>query len=251
MCTATYLPFGPTGFILTHSRDEKAVRPAARPPQPTRINGEDIMFPQDPQGRGTWIAFGQRSESTGLTACLLNGAFVAHQPQPPYRYSRGLVVLATFTYDSIDSFISHYSFTDLEPFTLLLAETNRLVELRWNGEQLFTHEKDPQQPHIWSSVTLYTPEVMEKRKGWFRNWLREHPVPSVKTIRWFHQTAGDGDPENSLRMNRRGVFGHEALLTLSLTSVVQNETGIEMVYEDFTQQTSYRQPFDQYAYATI
>lgn len=245
MCTATYLPFGPSGFILTHSRDEKAIRPAAQPPRTVRIGGQAVTFPQDPQGQGTWIA-----QSAGLVACLLNGAFVAHQSQPPYKHSRGLVVLDAFNYVSIDSFIKQYTFTGMEPFTLLLAEANRLVELRWNGRRLFVNEKDPQQPHIWSSVTLYTPEVIEKRRGWFLDHLREHPVPSVKTIRWFHQTAGDGDPENSLRMNRQNASGHDAMLTLSLTSVVQDDVNTEMVYEDFTQQTSYRKPLTRPSYAT-
>ncbi|MFW0694651.1 hypothetical protein ACN091_10365, partial [Aliarcobacter butzleri] len=85
--------------------------------------------------------------TTGLTACLLNGAFVAHTPQPPYKHSRGLVVLDAFDYVSIDSFINQYSFTGIEPFTLLLAETDRLsgqrlVELRWNGRRLFISESD-------------------------------------------------------------------------------------------------------------
>ena len=246
MCTATYLPLGPSGFILTHSRDEKAIRPAARPPQTVRIGGQGVTFPQDPQGQGTWIA----QSTSGLTVCLLNGAFVAHQSQPPYRHSRGLVVLDAFDYVSIDSFIKHYSFTGLEPFTLLLAQTNRLVELRWNGRRLFINEKDARKPHIWSSVTLYTPDVIEKRRSWFGDWLREHPIPSVKTIRWFHQTAGDGDPSTSLRMSRQGAFGHDTLLTLSLTSVVQDDRITELVYEDFTQQSSYRQPLTRPSYAT-
>lgn len=249
MCTATYLPLSPTGFVLTHSRDEKAVRPAARPPRTVRINRQDVTFPQDPQGHGTWIA-----ASVQTTLCLLNGAFMPHQSQPPYTHSRGLVIPHFFDYPSVDAFVQDYNFQGIEPFTLLVMEAgrvsgHRLVELRWNGRRLFTHEKEPDQPHIWSSVTLYTPDVIEKRAGWFRNWLHEHPVPSVKTIRWFHQTAGDGDPENSLRMNRRAAFGHDALLTLSLTSVVHDETEIEMVYEDFTQQTSHRQALTPSAYA--
>lgn len=237
MCTATYLPFSPTGFILTHSRDEKAIRPAAHPPRTVDINGRVVTFPQDPQGQGTWIA-----ASPQTTICLLNGAFVPHQPQPSYRQSRGLVTLDVFRYPSIDAFASAYNFCGIEPFTLLMIEENRLLELRWNGKRLFEHEKDPHRPHIWSSVTLYAPNVIEKRESWFRDWCRQHPEPSVDAIRQFHQSAGDGDTENSLRMNRQNT-----LLTLSLTTVVHDPAETGMLYEDFTQhlvhQQAIRQPY--------
>ncbi|WP_332367647.1 hypothetical protein [Spirosoma telluris] len=173
MCTATYLPFGPNGFILTHSRDEKALRPAARPPGTVNIGGTEVTFPQDPQGQGTWIASGHRTGSFVQTAvCLLNGGFVSHLPQPPYRHSRGLVPLHFFTYPSIDVFVRAYGFRGIEPFTLLIVEAGglidrRVVELRWNGNRLFMSEKDPEHPNIWSSVTLYSPDVIRKRESWF------------------------------------------------------------------------------------
>lgn len=255
MCTATYLPGSPTSFVLTHSRDEKALRPPAHPPRTVPIGGQDVTFPQDPQGQGTWIAM-----TTDLTVCLLNGAFVAHTPQPPYRHSRGLVVLDAFDYVSIDSFIHQYPFAGIEPFTLLLAETDRLagqrlVELRWTGGRLFISEKDARLPHIWSSVTLYTPDVIRQREGWFKTWLQCNPAPTVADIRHFHQSAGAGDPTNSLRMNRRN-----ALLTVSLTSVVHPGENVggrsvhcrsadRMLYEDLTQNRLH-QPVTRPAYAT-
>lgn len=247
MCTATYLPLGPTGFVLTHSRDEKAIRPAARPPQTVRIGELDVTFPQDPQGQGTWIALGRGSGFTSLTVCLLNGAFAAHTPRPPYKHSRGLVVLDVFRYGSIDSFVNQYSFTGIEPFTLLLAETNRLIDLQWDGKQLFISEKDARKPHIWSSVTLYSAGVIRQRESWFWHWLQCSSHPSVEAIRHFHQFAGDGDPRNSLRMNRQNT-----LLTVSLTSVVhtgKKPLADQMIYEDFTQNQP-EQPLTRPSYAT-
>ncbi len=230
MCTATYLPLRSSRFILTHSRDEKAIRPAARPPKAFRIGDQDVTFPQDPQGHGTWIASNGQT-----TACLLNGAFTPHLPKPPYdsgqpRHSRGLVIPHFFNHASMDAFSTEYDFCGIEPFTLLILEAGRVVELRWNGKRLFTHEKDPDRPHIWSSVTLYTRDVIEKREGWFRDWVRQNPIPSVADVRHFHQHAGDGDPQNSLRMNRQNT-----LLTLSLSSLVQHDDEAEFIYEDFTQ----------------
>lgn len=226
MCTATYFPFSDTNdFVLTHSRDEKAVRPAAHLPQPTLINGQSVLFPQDPQGHGTWIA-----ATTDQTVCLLNGAFMAHQPQYPYRHSRGIVVLDFFQYANPEAFADWYDFKNLEPFTLLVAGCGRLVEIRWNGRRLFFHEKDPQRPHIWSSVTLYTPEVVEKREGWFREWGYKNREPSVADVRAFHLNAGDNDPTNSIRMNRDGK-----LFTVSLSSAFYEQTGMTMIYDDFSQ----------------
>lgn len=239
MCTATYLPLGPTGFILTHSRDEKALRPAARPPQIVIINGQEVMFPQDPQGQGTWIA-----ASAQTAVCLLNGAFSPHPHRPPYRHSRGLVIPHFFGFQSTDDFINHYTFDHIEPFTLLILRAGQLVELRWNGQRLFIHEKDALRPHIWSSVTLYTPDVIEKREQWFAAWLASHASPSVAAIRAFHTSAGDGDPQNDINMNRQGET-----LTLSLTSIVHDSRSTEIIYEDFTQHTLIQQTI-QRPYAT-
>ncbi|WP_077919081.1 NRDE family protein [Spirosoma sp. 209] len=227
MCTATYVPLATNGFILTHSRDEKAIRPAARPPKAVSIGDQAVIFPQDPQSQGTWIASSART-----TVCLLNGAFVPHQVQPAYKQSRGLVIPHFFTYPSINAFSAAYDFDHIEPFTLLVAEAERLTELRWTGQRLFTHEKDPNRAHIWSSVTLYTPDMIKKREGWFGDWLPQHPNPTVDDIRHFHQSAGDGDAETSIRMNRQ-----HALLTISLTSIVQQDGDAEFIYEDFTQST--------------
>jgi len=222
MCTATYLPLGTNQFVLTHSRDEKAIRPAAYPPRVFSVGGQSVTFPQDPQGSGTWIA-----TSATLTACLLNGAFVAHKPQPPYKHSRGLVVLDAFDYVSIDAFIHHHSFVGIEPFTLLLAETGRLTELRWTGNRLAVTEKDPRKPHIWSSVTLYSNEMIQQREGWFSQWCRQTSPWSMEAIRQFHRVGGDGNPHHSLRMNRQNQY-----YTVSLTSVLHNGLLPQLYYED-------------------
>jgi hypothetical protein len=230
MCTATYLPLGTNDFILTHSRDEKAIRPAALPPRTVRVDGIDVTFPQDPQGQGTWIASGLRFGTTRTTVCLLNGAFTPHLSKPPYRHSRGLVPVHVFTYPTIKSFITTYDFSNIEPLTLLIAEANRLIELRWNGNRLFIREKNPKQPFIWSSATLYSIDIIRQREGWFWDWYRQNPTPSVDAIRRFHQVAGKDDAENGLRMNRQNF-----MLTVSLTSVVHHQEDVTMLYEDFTQ----------------
>ncbi len=225
MCTATYVPLADNGFLLTHSRDEKLSRPAAQPPRAVIIGNQLLTFPKDPQGQGTWIA-----QSETLTVCLLNGAFAAHQAQPPYRHSRGLVPLAAFEYASIDSFINTYPFNGLEPFTLLMAEVGRLVELRWNGEQTVVTEKDPTQPHIWSSATLYSPAMIRQRERWFSAWQQETPTWTMDSIRQFHRHGGDGNPHTAIRMYRPGQYQ-----TVSLTTACNTNDHYDLYYEALPQ----------------
>ncbi|HWZ21081.1 MAG TPA: NRDE family protein, partial [Cytophagaceae bacterium] len=87
MCTVTYLPKPNGEYILTSSRDEKIVRPAAAVPQCYTIGGKSIVFPKDPTAGGSWIAYAGEK-----TVCLLNGGFKKHISNPPYKKSRGLVV---------------------------------------------------------------------------------------------------------------------------------------------------------------
>ena len=240
MCTASYLPYANNGFILTHSRDEKAIRPTARAPRTMTIGGQAVTFPQDPQGMGTWIAVSQQR-----TVCLLNGAFMAHQPAPPYKHSRGLVALHSFNYETVEEFVNHYDFAGIEPFTLLLAEDGELTELRWNGQRLTVSEKDPHQPHIWSSVTLYPAEIIQKRESWFRKWQGQIPYWSPNAIRAFHLSAGEGDSANALRMNRQNQY-----LTVSLTQITREDDQTELRYEDLIQPTLTNQTFTA-DYATV
>ncbi|WP_170982873.1 NRDE family protein [Dyadobacter frigoris] len=221
MCTVSYLP-GQSGFILTSSRDERITRPAAKLSGPVIIHDHEVTFPKDPQGHGSWIA-----SSKTRTVCLLNGAFTAHHPKPPYKHSRGLVVLHAFNYFTIQNFISAYDFTGLEPFTLLLVEIGELFVLRWDGSKLFATELNASQPQIWSSATLYSPEIIKARQIWFRQWLNAPEDLSLESIRNFHKTAGAGDPENAVLMQRGDQYA-----TVSLTSVVRSENRMEMTYED-------------------
>ena len=161
--------------------------------------------------------------------CLLNGAFVPHEPRPPYRHSRGQVVLDFFGYASADALARSYDFTHLEPFTLLAFDAFdglKISELKWDGERLFRSEKDPAAPGIWSSVTLYAPEVVAAREGWFRAWQRENPKFEAETIWQFHHSA-HGDRRNDLVMERPN-----GLLTFSVMQVEQRTGHLRLAYQD-------------------
>lgn len=249
MCTVTYLPLSHGGFLLTSSRDEQAARPAALFPVIHAGSQGTICFPQDPQSTGTWIAASSR-----LTVCLLNGAFRAHTPQPPYQHSRGLVALSVFEYPSPADWLAGYNVDKLEPFTLVIVQSKQAVhslfqtgtqaveklwEIRWDGQSTHSRVLDPQTPAIWSSATLYDNAVVARRHQWFSDWLRQQPPGAFtrQAIRNFHKQAGTGDTENAIRMSR-----NNGLQTVSLTTVQHDSTQASMCYEDFLTNTVRYQP---------
>ena len=116
---------------------------------------------------------------------------------------------------------------NIEPFTAVIWDDARLFECRWDGQRKHSKEMDRQQPHIWSSCTLYDEEVVTKRKQWFTNWLQQHPNPTQDDILHFHQFTGDGDAHNDLLMDRDGK-----VFTVSVTSVAMQGQKALLEYVD-------------------
>jgi uncharacterized protein with NRDE domain len=56
-------------------------------------NGQKLFFPKDTDAGGTWIVM----KENGDAAVLLNGAFINHTAEPPYRLSRGIILLDIFS----------------------------------------------------------------------------------------------------------------------------------------------------------
>ncbi|MDB5284433.1 MAG: hypothetical protein JWO06_3508, partial [Bacteroidota bacterium] len=210
-----YLPLK-EGFLITSNRDERLLRKAAGKPELARTSTTQLLFPRDGEAGGTWIA----TSENGRTVCLLNGAFLPHRHQPPYRKSRGLVVLEFFDANTIFDFNERYDLSGIEPFTILVAENKKLYELRWDGAQKHFKTLDENKPHIRCSVTLYTPEVIAMREEWFANWLKSHDKYLVEEILQFHLFAGEGDKATQVRMSRAGI-----VQTVSITCV---ETGTDV-----------------------
>lgn len=183
-------------------------------------------MPLDPQGGGTWILVAEDGEA----ACLLNGAFVNHNRKPPYRKSRGRVIVEFFTYSNTEAFISQYDFEQIEPFTLVKVikgqNPTSLHELRWDGRQIHHHTFDPNTPKIWSSVTLYDEAMRAKRQQWFGQWLEKSPDFTTESIRHFHLQGGEGDPSVDFKMTRG-----EGLQTISLTCISVSRGVAEVDYQ--------------------
>ncbi len=225
MCTVSYLPLE-DGYILTSNRDEWNKRATAIPPKTYTLFNQEITFPKDPQANGTWIAF-----SNDFTLCLLNGAFVKHEHKPPYRISRGLVLLDFFQFLSVDRYVSEYNFNGVENFTLIIKsnKSNQLEELRWDGQHIHRNLLNDKETYIWSSATLYTDEIIREREIWFNEWLEEHQKYRQEDIIHFHRFAGKGDSKNDVIMKR-----DNGVQTLSISSILLKNESVNMTYLDLS-----------------
>ncbi len=211
MCTVTYIPQD-NGFILTSNRDEAPARAAETLFQEMK-NDVLITYPKDEGAGGTWIA----ASSVGQVVCLLNGAYEKHQRTPPYKRSRGLMVLSFFDYNGVTDFVTNYDFEGMEPFTFLMVEQEQLWELRWMGAEMTLKRMDEKNNHIWSSATLYDDEMQKKRRDWFEAW-EEKADYSPDAIMDFHRNAGEGDPEIDIVMNRNNI-----VRSISITQILMTD----------------------------
>lgn len=227
MCTVSFIPISPNGFILTSNRDEKVVREKAIPPLKKRIDGNDVIFPTDPKGLGTWIA----SSFNGFTLCLLNGAFEPHMVKDNYKHSRGRIILDFFKYNDVSKFCKQYEFEGIEPFTLLIAYCNvalTLTEIKWNGTSLFIDNKDVSKPTIWSSVTLYEKAIIEQREQWLNDYLKTlgNVIKQGDIVR-FHRDTNSDDKMNGVLIDRDNIYK-----TVSISSVFKNANEHRFCYFD-------------------
>lgn len=221
MCTVTYIPT-PQGCIITSNRDEKIARERASVPKKYLINGSNIIFPKDSKAGGTWIA-----HTEDKIIVLLNGAQEQHISKPNYRKSRGLIVLDLIAAKNTLAYWEHIDLTTIEPFTIVLCETNRLMQLQWNELTKNTTEFDAKQSHIWSSSTLYSKEIRTQRQEWFRDFIKSKNYPTPKETLDFHEFTASDNKEFGLQINRNNL-----LKTVSITQCVVNQGEIKMEYID-------------------
>lgn len=226
MCTVTFMPKGENHFILTSNRDEA---PSRSPKNLTLETWEkqQILFPKDVKAGGTWIAVSSQNQ----VACLLNGAFEKHKHQPPYKMSRGKMVLDIFKAPSPTTYFNHFDPEGMEPFTLIFFHKNELWEFRWDEKMLHQTPLPVDSPRIWSSATLYPIDIMEKRKAYFNEWLRENHQYDQDKILHLHKTGSIGDPWYDFIMNRNNV-----VRTVSITSIHKAPEKISMQYHDILHQ---------------
>ena len=106
------------------------------------------------------------------------------------------------------------------------TERVKLYELKWDEVkvELITH--DSSLPQIWSSVTLYSQEVIKERKKWFEVWSLKNSNYTTDSILNFHHFGGNGSEENDLIINR------STKKTVSICCINKNLSHTDIIYED-------------------
>ncbi|TDD95563.1 NRDE family protein [Flavobacterium cellulosilyticum] len=222
MCTVSFVTSnGKT--IISSNRDEAIHRPIAIEPRNYLINNKNVIFPKDPKAGGTWFAVDEK----GTVLVLLNGANEKHHHQPPYRKSRGLIVLDMIGSKSPIQFWHEINLIDIEPFTIVLFQNGALFQLRWDGVNKESTQLDIKKNHVWSSTTLYQKDIRESRSEWFYAFLESNPNASEKEMLYFHRYTEEGNQENGLVINR-----NEELKTLSITQSILEKNKATILHYD-------------------
>lgn len=224
MCTVSFVNSN-GNFIITSNRDEQLQRERALLPSEYRLANKKVTFPKDPLGGGTWFAV----DEVGNVIVLLNGAVDNHKSLPPYRKSRGLIVLDLIAAQDILVTWKTLNLDNIEPFTLVMLVNKALYLCRWNGEVKTTEVLDTSLNYIWSSATLYSEALRAEREVWFAEFLGEHKIPLPKEVLHFHRYTKPENKEFGLQISRGGV-----LQTLSITQVVIENDTHELSYIDLS-----------------
>ena len=233
MCTVSFVNANGK-IIITSNRDEKTFRPNAIEPKNYLINNKKIIFPKDKKAGGTWYAINENS----TVLVLLNGADEKHILKDNYRKSRGLIVIDLISNESVIEEWKSIDLENIEPFTLVLFENQKLYQLRWNEIEKSTLELDINQSHIWSSSTLYSKEIREKRASWFYTFLDTKPEVNADELFNFHRYTEEENTEHGLVINR-----NDTLKTLSITQTVLEKNKVEIHYNDLIAERDFSNTF--------
>ena len=233
MCTVSFVNAN-AKIIITSNRDEKIIRPNAIEPRNYLINNKKIIFPKDNQAGGTWYAIDEHSN----VLVLLNGAEEKHSLKQSYRKSRGLIVLDLIGSNSPLEAWNDIDLENIEPFTLVLFENQKLFQLRWNEIKKSSLELDTNQNHIWSSSTLYSKEVSAKRAHWFYTFLDTKPEVNEAELFNFHRYTEAENTEHGLVINRNDI-----LKTLSITQTVIEKNKVSIHYNDLIAERDFSNVF--------
>lgn len=228
MCTVSFVRVN-DAVIITSNRDEHIQRVNAAAPAIHQLQNKKVIFPKDALAGGTWFA----AADNGVIAVLLNGAFQKHIARPPYRKSRGLILLEIIEADEPLSFFKTLDLGNIEPFTIVLYQPGLLHELRWDGNDKHEKAMDINGNYIWSSATLYSDEIIEHRENLFGRFMHSTERITAATVHDFH-ASNNGDDENGFVISRQ-----TGMRTFSITQVVVYSSAVNFSHADLLEQKQY------------
>ena len=227
MCTVSFYRDN-SKVIITSNRDENINRPAADSPKKISNGAKTLYYPKDPQSGGTWFAV----NSFGFVFVLLNGAEAKHIPNPPYRKSRGLILLDIINSDNFLEKWNLINLSNIEPFTVIAFVENQLFQIRWNEVEKSLVQLDINSSYIWSSITLYKDDIISKRELWFSEFLNENKEnTSSDDFLSFHTNTQKNDTQNGLVINRNNF-----MLTKNITQCEITKSNFTLTHLDLISQ---------------
>ena len=232
MCTVSFV-HSKGKIIITSNRDEQVARPAIEP-RNYLVNQKNLFFPKDPKAGGTWFIV----DDCANVLVLLNGAEEKHQWNPPYRRSRGLIVLDLFSSESAISAWETIELKNIEPFTIVLFQDQKLYQLRWDGHNKTAQNLNSEGNHIWSSSTLYSKEIRDQRRQWFSTFLDTTPELTFEEMFRFHRYTAADNAQHGLIINR-----NDELKTLSITQSVIERNKITVTHHDLIAEKKFSNTF--------
>ena len=230
MCTVSFVR-ADDSVIITSNRDEHIQRENAAAPAFQILANKKIIFPKDARAGGTWFV----AADNGAVAVLLNGAFKKHIAKPPYRKSRGLILLEIIEADKPLVFFETLNLDNIESFTIVLYQPEQLHEIRWDGIEKFKKQLNITGNYIWSSSTLYTEEIIKRREDLFQQFINTSTGVTASGIHDFHNNS-NGDIENGFIIDRE-----TGMKTFSITQAVLNSNGLNFLHNDLLLQKQYTQ----------
>ncbi|MFV0304485.1 MAG: NRDE family protein [Moheibacter sp.] len=213
MCIVSIYSHSDNEIILTQNRDESILRPTAENIQTKQIHEKLYTGPVDLVSGGTWMY-----HSEDYLVCLLNGGYQKHKHQPPYRMSRGILVLELLRYRFIDKFTKEVKLHGIEPFTMIMIsrKSNEKKILVWDGNQKSIEDVSEQNLVVRSSSTLYSDEEKTHHKKYFENLKGDYNPKKIKKIH--HQ----------LKMLKNNKF--PTVQTTSITQITQSKDLVKLKF---------------------
>jgi hypothetical protein len=228
MCTVSFFK-DKDQIIITSNRDENINRPPAIPPKLYQNKDVKLFYPKDPKAGGTWFVL----NNNGNLFVLLNGAKFKHITKPPYRQSRGLIILKLAASLDFDEIWKSIELTNIEPFTIIAYVNYTLTQVRWDGKNKEIEKFNNTERKIWSSSTLYSPKIIRKREEWFDDFInsKQRKLTAPDFIS-FHTKTKKQNSKNGLIINR-----DMKIVTQSVTQCVIKNNTFKLNYFDLIEKT--------------
>jgi hypothetical protein len=207
-------------IVITSNRDEQRSRKNSLAPEIIDLGDHKAIIARDAQAQGTWLL----TDNLGRTAILLNGAFESHIPAPPYRESRGIILMNLFQEENFKSAFLFYNLKNIEPFQVIYLDPERAFQCVWDGNQKHLFAVDFSTPQVFFSPTLYTKEQQDEKRNHFFKTLGEIDSIDSAQLLEIHSNQNINSSDLNFFMSR------EHQTTKSISQVELNSTKTKYVH---------------------